>query len=194
MNKSLQCFAVVTMCALMTACVPTASAPSKDTIESLKHMTAVIETNYGTIKFRFHGDEAPNLSTNFVELAKKGYYNGTIFHRVIENFMIQGGDPTGTGSGGTSYLGKGLPDEDGALKLKNNRGAVACAKSSLPNSIGSQFYIVHKDANFLDGNYSVFGYVTEGMDVVDAIATSETDASDRPLKEVKMQRVYIAED
>lgn len=176
------CASLVTLISL-TGCAVTSSP--------LKDMIAVIETNHGTIKIDFYEDEAPNLSKNFAELAKKGYYDGIIFHRVISGFMIQGGDPTGTGMGGESYTGKGLADEAGALKLKHKRGAVACAKSSLPNSIGSQFYIVHQPSYFLDGNYSVFAEVIEGMEVVDKIASLQTDSNDKPLEEAKMLKVYL---
>ncbi len=165
--------------------------PAVTTDADLSTQVAVIETSQGTIKFEFYPEAAPNLTRNFAELAKKGYYDGTIFHRVISGFMIQGGDPTGTGRGGESYTGQGLADEAGALKLKHVRGAVACAKSSLPNSIRSQFYIVHQPSHFLDGNYSVFGQVIEGMEVVDKIASLQTDSNDKPLEEAKMLKVYL---
>jgi peptidyl-prolyl cis-trans isomerase B (cyclophilin B) len=158
---------------------------------SINDVVAVVETNHGTIKFEMFPDAAPELTRNFAELAQKKYYDGTIFHRVISGFMIQGGDPTGTGRGGESYKGGGLADEEGALKLKHNRGAVSWAKSSLPNSIRSQFFIVHQNSNFLDGKYSVFGRVLEGMDTVDKIAALETDQNDRPTTEAKMLRVYL---
>ena len=178
------------LAALMAAPFPSILPNSAEEID-LSETIAVIETNQGTIKFEFNPTEAPNLSKNFATLASRKYYDGTIFHRVIKGFMIQGGDPTGTGRGGESYTGEGLADEPGALKLKHIRGVVACAKSSQPNSIRSQFYIVHKPSHFLDGNYSVFGQVTEGMDIVDQIAVQATDANDRPLEEVKMIKVYL---
>lgn len=152
---------------------------------------AVMETNMGTIKFKFFEEAAPNLSKNFIELSKRGYYDGLIFHRVIKEFMIQGGDPMGTGMGGESYTGEGLADEPGALALKHFKGAVACAKSSLPNSIGSQFFIVHERSPHLDGSYSVFGQVYEGMEVVDKIANVATDAGDMPVEKVIMEKVSI---
>jgi peptidyl-prolyl cis-trans isomerase B (cyclophilin B) len=160
---------------------------------NLTDMIAIIETSHGVIKFDFYEEEAPELSKNFAELAKRGYYDSVIFHRVIHGFMIQGGDPEGTGMGGQSYKGEGLADEEGALKLKHKRGAVACAKSSRPNSIGSQFYIVHQPSHFLDGNYSVFGQVIEGIEVVDKIANIPTDSNDRPTEEVVMTKVYLQE-
>jgi peptidyl-prolyl cis-trans isomerase B (cyclophilin B) len=152
---------------------------------------AVIETNYGTITFEFFPEAAPTLTQNFAQLASKGYYDGLTFHRIISGFMIQGGDPKGNGTGGTSYKGVGLGDEPGALKLKHNRGAVSWAKSSAPNSIGSQFFIVHQNSNFLDGNYSVFGNVLSGMDVVDKIATVKIGENDKPVEPVVMKKVYL---
>ena len=188
MKKFLTLLTLVTILTL-----PLGGCASSTQSSNLNNMIAVIETNHGVITFDFYEEEAPNLSTNFAELTKRGYYDGVIFHRIIHGFMIQGGDPEGTGMGGESHTGEGLADEEGALQLKHTRGAVACAKSSQPNSIGSQFYIIHKDSNFLDGNYSVFGQVTEGMDIVDQIAVQATDANDRPLEEVKMIKVYLEE-
>ncbi len=152
---------------------------------------AVIETSMGTIKLKFFKDHAPELTKNFIELSNRGYYTNAIFHRVIKGFVIQSGDPTGTGRGGESYKGKGLADEKGALILKHYKGAVACAKSSLPNSIGSQFYIAHDDIHSLDGNYSVFGQVFEGQDIVDIIATQETDNNDKPITDIVIKKVTI---
>lgn len=154
---------------------------------------ATIETNMGTIKLKFFEEQAPELTKNFIELAKSEYYDELVFHRVIKGFMIQGGDPLGNGTGGHSYKGEGngLGDEEGALSLSHYPGAVACAKSSLPNSIGSQFYIVHGDAMFLNGNYSVFGQVYEGLEIIDKIAEVKTDANDKPGEDVIMEKVTI---
>jgi len=154
---------------------------------------AIIQTNMGTMKMKFFKNDAPELSKNFIELAKSGYYDGLIFHRVIKGFMIQGGDPLGNGSGGHSYKGPNtkLDDEAGALALKHLPGSVACAKSSLPHSIGSQFYIVHKEASFLNGQYSVFGQVFEGLDVVDKIANTKTGAQDKPIEDVIIEKITL---
>ncbi|HEC21204.1 MAG TPA: peptidylprolyl isomerase [Candidatus Peregrinibacteria bacterium] len=164
-------------------------------IIDLTNKIAIVETNFGTIKFDFYEEEAPELSKNFALLAQDGFYDGLVFHRIIEGFMIQGGDPLGTGTGGHSYKGPGtkIGDEEGALKLRHDRGAVSWAKSSLPNSIGSQFFIVHQNSNFLDGGYSVFGNVIEGIEVVDKIADVETAPGDRPLEDVIMEKVYLEE-
>lgn len=155
--------------------------------------TATIETDKGTFTIKFYTDEAPNLTKNFVELANKGYYGNLTFHRIVPGFVIQGGDPKGDGTGGESYTGSGLADELGALQLHHLRGAVAWAKSSLPNSIGSQFYIALDELEQLDGSYSVFGQVVTGMDVVDAIAAVPTDASDKPVTPVHIIKVTINE-
>lgn len=157
--------------------------------------TATVETSLGTFTIRFYTAEAPELTKNFLELAKSGYYDGLTFHRIIPNFVIQGGDPFGTGTGGHSYKGEdtGLADEPGALALRHLRGAVAWAKSSLPNSIGSQFYVALKPLTQLDGGYSVFGQVISGMDVIDAIASVATDANDAPVEPVTITKVTVTE-
>lgn len=156
---------------------------------------ATMETSFGTIRIKFYTADAPELTKNFIELAKTGYYDGLTFHRIVPGFVIQGGDPLGTGTGGHSYKGEGvgLADEPGALALKHLKGAVAWAKSSQPNSIGSQFYIALDELTMLDGGYSVFGQVIEGMDAVEKIAAVSTDASDRPKEAVKITSVTISE-
>lgn len=156
--------------------------------------TAVIETNYGTMEVRFYSAEAPELSKNFIELAKTGYYDGLTFHRIIQNFVIQGGDPAGDGTGGHSYKGEnvGLDDEPGALALRHLRGAIAWAKTDEPFSIGSQFYIALQPLTDLDGRYSVFGQVVSGLDVVQKIGRVQT-ARERPVQPVRIERVTIKE-
>lgn len=158
---------------------------------------ATVETSLGTFKIQLYTTDAPELSKNFIELAKKKYYDGLTFHRIVPGFVIQGGDPSGDGTGGSSYKGEGtgLGDEQGALALTHLKGAVAWAKSSLPNSIGSQFYVVLDEVRTaqLNGGYSVFGQVVEGMDVVDNIGKVPTDADDKPTDAVTIIRVTIAE-
>lgn len=135
-------------------------------------------------------DKAPNTVNNFLSLVNKGFYDGLIFHRVIEGFMIQGGDPLGRGTGGPGYGIYGEFAQNGfANDLKHTRGVLSMARSMMPNSAGSQFFIMHADAPHLDGAYAAFGKVIEGMDVVDEIASCRTDFSDRPLKEQKMASV-----
>jgi len=159
----------------------------------MANRTAVIQTNKGTIRFELLEDEAPKTTENFIKLAEKGYYDGVIFHRVIEGFMIQGGDPTGTGRGGESAWGGRFNDEinrsSALYQGPYTAGTVAMANAG-PNTNGSQFFIMHTDYP-LPPSYSKFGRVTEGQDVVDAIATTERDRNDRPLSEVKMEKVTI---
>jgi len=148
--------------------------------------TATLHTNHGAIELELFPDEAPRTVDNFTRLAGEGFYDGVIFHRVIPDFMIQGGDPTGTGSGGPGYT-----FEDELNDHKVERGAVAMANAG-PNTNGSQFFIVTADAcPWLDGKHTVFGRVTGGMEVVDAISSVETDARDRPREDVTIQRVEL---
>jgi len=155
--------------------------------------TAEIQTNKGTIKFELLEQDAPKTTENFRLLAEKGYYDGVIFHRVIKGFMIQGGDPTGTGSGGQSAWGGRFADEINPSSEVYRRGykagTVAMANAG-PNTNGSQFFIMHVDYG-LPPSYTIFGRVTEGQDVVNAIASSQTDRNDRPASEIKMVKVSI---
>ncbi len=149
-----------------------------------------INTNKGLIKIKLHDEDAPKTVENFITLAKKGFYDGVIFHRVISGFMIQGGDPTGTGMGGPGYkFADELNPEAESYKRGYVRGTVAMANAG-PNTNGSQFFIMHVDYP-LPHAYTIFGSVIEGMDVVDMIADSEVDAADRPLVEVKMEKVEV---
>ena len=155
--------------------------------------TAVLETNKGTIKFELLESDAPKTTENFITLAQRGYYDGIIFHRVIKGFMIQGGDPTGTGRGGESAWGGRFNDEintkSAVYQTGYKAGTVAMANAG-PNTNGSQFFIMHVD-HPLPPAYTIFGRVTEGLEVVNSIATSQTDRSDRPVSEVKMEKVTI---
>ncbi|MFQ5449866.1 MAG: peptidylprolyl isomerase [Nitrospinaceae bacterium] len=154
---------------------------------------AVIETALGTIEISFFEDKAPGHVKNFKDLAKKGFYNGTTFHRVIPGFMIQGGDPNSRGdnralhgTGGPGYSIKAEFNE-----IPHKRGIVSMARSSNPDSAGSQFFIVVKDARFLDGKYTVFGKVIQGMDVADKIVSVPRDARDNPIEKIVMKEVRI---
>lgn len=140
-----------------------------------KHHAEIIVQDYGTIKVELDADQAPITVQNFIDLANSGFYDGLTFHRIIEGFMIQGGDPNGDGTGGSGHTIRGEFTQNGVNNtLSHTRGAISMARSSAMNSASSQFFIVHEDSTYLDGSYAVFGYVTEGMDVVDAIATSVT--------------------
>jgi cyclophilin family peptidyl-prolyl cis-trans isomerase len=148
---------------------------------------ATIHTNHGPIAIELFEDDAPKTVANFTKLAGEGFYDGVIFHRIIPDFMIQGGDPTGTGSGGPGYT---FEDEFNDRKVV--RGALAMANAG-PNTNGSQFFIVTTEAaSWLDGKHTVFGRVTDGMDVVNEISALETDARDRPHTDVVIERVELA--
>ena len=143
--------------------------------------------NGDVIRAELYPEIAPNTVKNFISLANKGFYDGLIFHRVIEGFMIQGGCPQGTGMGGPGYSIKGEFSQNGFQNdLKHTEGVLSMARSMMPNSAGSQFFIMHKTSPHLDGAYAAFGKVVEGMDVVNKIAETRTDYSDRPLKEQKI--------
>ena len=152
-------------------------------------MRAIITMTTGkTMTIELDPTAAPITVDNFVKLAKDGFYDGLIFHRVIEGFMIQGGDPTGTGCGGI----KGEFSANGVKNpLKHTRGVISMARSASPNSAGSQFFIMHEDAPHLDGQYAAFGKMTDGFDTLDEIATTDTDRSDRPRTEQKIKTVVI---
>lgn len=152
-----------------------------------------IEMEDGSImKAELYPETAPNTVNNFISLIKKGYYDGLIFHRVISGFMIQGGCPKGTGTGGPGYSiagefsGNGFKNE-----LKHTAGVLSMARTNMPNTAGSQFFIMHKDCPYLDGEYAAFGKIIEGMDVVNQIADTATDFSDRPLDEQRMKKVTV---
>jgi len=146
----------------------------------------------GVIVAELYPDVAPNTVANFVELANSGFYDGVVFHRVIPGFVIQGGDPTGTGMGGPGYTIKGEFTNNGFENpLKHTRGVLSMARAMAPDSAGSQFFIMHADYPSLDGKYAAFGMVLEGMDVVDAIAATATDANDRPLEDQVIQSVTV---
>ncbi|MCD8121939.1 MAG: peptidylprolyl isomerase [Clostridiales bacterium] len=144
----------------------------------------------GVIRAELYPEIAPNTVKNFLSLVKSGFYDGLIFHRVIKGFMIQGGCPQGTGTGGPGYSIKGEFSQNGfANDLKHTEGVLSMARSMMPNSAGSQFFIMHQTSPHLDGAYAAFGKVVEGMDVVNRIAETRTDYSDRPLKPQKIQSI-----
>ncbi len=166
-------------------------AASLPTVKNLMH-TITIETNKGTIMFQTYDQDAPKAAKNFVDLANKGFYNSVIFHRVIKGFMIQGGDPTGTGTGGPGYTFEDELDPTTPSSAEGyKRGVVAMANAG-PNTNGSQFFIMHQDYA-LPHNYTIFGKVIKGMDVVDAIATSKTGPGDKPVLPIVMKKVSVEE-
>ncbi len=154
----------------------------------------VIDTNMGEIKAELYPDIAPVTVKNFVDLIKKGFYNGLTFHRVIEGFMIQGGCPKGNGTGGPGYCIKGEFRANGVENdLKHERGVLSMARAMDPDSAGSQFFIMHETSPHLDGQYAAFGKVTDGMNVVDRIASVRTDFNDRPLEKVVINEMRVSE-
>lgn len=148
--------------------------------------------NGDVMKAELYPDIAPNTVNNFISLVKKGFYDEVIFHRVIKGFMIQGGDPQGIGIGGPGYSIKGEFAQNGFKNdLAHTPGVLSMARSMMPDSAGSQFFIMHKAAPHLDGSYAAFGQIIEGMDVVNAIAETDTDYSDRPLDEQKIKSMTV---
>ena len=148
--------------------------------------------NGDVMKAELYPEIAPNTVNNFISLVNKGFYNGLIFHRVIRGFMIQGGCPDGNGMGGPGYGIKGEFSQNGIKNdLKHTPGVLSMARSMMPNSAGSQFFIMHKDSPHLDGAYAAFGKVTEGLDVVDKIACVQTDYNDRPMTPQKISSITV---
>ena len=156
------------------------------------HHAQITIKDYGTINVELYADIAPITVANFAKLVNEGFYNGLTFHRIISGFMIQGGDPNGNGTGGSDENIKGEFAQNGFKNtLKHSRGVLSMARSMMPDSAGSQFFIMHEDAPHLDGSYAAFGKVLEGMEVVDYIARVATDFSDRPLTPVVMKKVTV---
>ena len=198
MKKRLyQCIALL-LPLLLVGCGKRA-APEEDTMNAQNPIATITMEDGGVIKLELYPEIAPNTVKNFIHLANSGFYDGVIFHRVIEGFMIQGGDPDGRGTGGPGYRIKGeFSNNNHKNDLSHERGVISMARQGNPyfpasayNTAGSQFFIMHADSDFLDGDYAAFGKVIEGMDVVDRIATTETDGSDRPLETQTMQSVRV---
>ncbi|HJB97484.1 MAG TPA: peptidylprolyl isomerase [Candidatus Acutalibacter pullicola] len=158
----------------------------------MQNPIVTIQTNQGTIQVELYPDVAPNTVNNFISLVQKGFYNGTIFHRVIPGFMIQGGDPEGTGMGGPGYSIKGEFAANGfANNLKHTAGVISMARAQNPDSAGSQFFIMVEDAPHLDGQYAAFGKVTQGLEVAQAIVSAPRDWHDRPREDQVMETVTV---
>ncbi len=158
----------------------------------MKNPVVTIETSHGKIEVELYPDVAPNTVNNFISLVKKGFYDGTIFHRVIPGFMIQGGDPEGTGMGGPGYSIRGEFSHNGfENNLRHTRGVLSMARSMFPNSAGSQFFLMVEDAPHLDGEYAAFGKVISGIEACDRIVSAPRDRRDRPLQDEKMVKVTV---
>lgn len=161
-------------------------------MENTKPILTIKMESGDTIKAELYPDKAPNTVNNFIALANSGYYDGLIFHRVIKGFMIQGGDPDGNGTGGPGYAIKGEFSANGFKNdLKHDRGVLSMARSMMPNSAGSQFFIMHQNSPHLDGQYAAFGKVIEGIEVVDKIAEVKTDFRDKPKEDQVMAEVSV---
>ena len=169
----------------------TATSTSEFAQENDPIVTITMEDG-SQIVLQLYPSVAPNTVANFVTLAQEGYYDGLIFHRVISGFMVQGGDPTGTGMGGPGYTIKGEFSGNGfENNISHKRGVISMARSSAPDSAGSQFFIMHADSAYLDGQYAAFGEVISGIETVDAIAAVKTDGSDRPLTDVVIKSITV---
>ncbi|MFJ5624504.1 peptidylprolyl isomerase [Peribacillus loiseleuriae] len=191
---------VLTGCGTSTESGQSEGKTVKESDEKTDYSTAVKENPIVTITM--NNDEkiiielepstAPNTVANFISLVEEGYYDGLIFHRVIPNFMIQGGDPSGNGSGGPGYSIEGEFSKNGfENNLKHERGVISMARTNDPNSAGSQFFIMVEEALNLDGEYAAFGKVIEGMETVDAIVAAERDSADKPLEDQQMKKVEV---
>ena len=188
--KRLSVFLAALAVAALVALSPgTSTAEGDKKVEAIKDTRAVIETKYGEIELKFFPEVAPGHVENFINLAKKGFYDGTIFHRVIPGFMIQGGDPITKGPDKFTYGmgGPGYTIKAEFSKLPHKRGALSMARSQDPDSAGSQFFIVVRDSNYLDGQYTVFGEVASGMDVAEKIVSLPRDPGDLPRERVEMK-------
>ena len=186
MLKQVFTLVVISTVLLLTSCQKGEKVEGKANEKTV----AIMETNHGTIEIELFKDGAPKTVENFVGLVEKGYYDGITFHRVIENFMIQGGDPTGTGRGGESIFGKPFADEINP-NLKHDQAGVLSMANAGPNTNGSQFFITLVPTPWLDGRHTVFGRVIAGLDVVQEIGNVETGAMDKPIDDVVMEKVTV---
>ena len=164
------------------------NAPPPMTIDQNKTYSATIDTTAGQIKLELYPKDAPQHVNSWVFLAREGFYDGVIFHRVIPGFMIQGGDPTGTGTGGPGYKIKAEFNP-----RSHKRGVLSMARTSDPNSAGSQFFLMHADSPFLDNQYTAFGMITSGIETVDKIVNAPRDRNDRPNSPTKINKITIEE-
>jgi len=194
MNKKIWLVLMLVLALMLAGCSKTEKAEEKAAVDpAAPHPVVTIEMkDRGTIKVELYPEHAPNTVANFVTLVQEGFYDGLTFHRIIPGFMIQGGDPMGMGIGGPGYSIKGEFSQNGVQNdLKHTRGVISMARSQAMDSAGSQFFIMHADADYLDGAYAAFGIVTEGMDVVDQIAVVKTGMNDKPVEDVIIERMTV---
>lgn len=182
--------AVITLLCLSLMFFSTLTVARAEAAKKHKRPVATFETNMGTIKIELFDDLAPKTCRSFMDLANRAFYDGVIFHRVIDGFMIQGGDPTGTGTGGPGYT---IPDEFGEGLAHDAPGILSMANAG-PNTGGSQFFITLAPTPWLDGKHAIFGKVTDGMDVVEAIGKADTGPNDKPLQPVVIEKLFISGD
>lgn len=188
--------AAVCIVAIAAICVITAmNKGGNTTVENSTHMVVIEMEDGATMKLELYPEYAPKTVANFEKLVKEGFYDGLTFHRVISGFMIQGGDPEGTGMGGSDETIPGEFSSNGFKQntLSHTRGVISMARTTVPDSATSQFFIVHEDSTFLDGQYAAFGKVVEGIEEVDKIASVATDSSDKPLTPVVIKGITMAE-
>ena len=185
--KKVLVFLLAAFVLFTTGCTAAGMNDKDKGAKKMANPIAVFETNQGTFEVELFEDKAPITVKNFIDLAEKGFYDGLIFHRVIDGFMIQGGDPNGTGTGGPGYT---IPDEFGEGLKHDSEGVLSMANAG-PNTGGSQFFITLAPTPWLDGHHAIFGKVVKGMDVVRAIGKVDTDFQDKPLSKVVMEKVMI---
>lgn len=178
---------LMSLCTLSVVSANGMSTHKKGEVRNMQNPIVTFQTNQGTFKAELFLDKAPKTAQNFIDLVKKGFYDGLIFHRVIDGFMIQGGDPNGNGTGGPGYT---IPDEF-HKDLKHDSAGILSMANAGPNTGGSQFFITLEKTPWLDGHHAVFGKIIEGMDVVRKIGKMKTDALDRPLQDVVMEKVTV---
>ncbi len=176
----------------LSACNQKTEEETMSKIPVVTISTKIGDKELADMKLELYPEKAPNTVANFISLAQDGYYDGLIFHRIIPEFMIQGGDPTGTGAGGPGYGIKGEFAINGFENdLSHTRGVISMARSQMPDSAGSQFFIVHKDSKFLDGQYAAFGMLIEGEESLDELATVETGMMDKPVSDCVMTKITV---
>ena len=185
--------AATTLAAASTSAAPSSSCvtSASGTYASGTHHATIEVEGYGTIKLELDADVAPVTVANFAKLAGDGFYNGLTFHRIISGFMVQGGDPNGNGTGSTTPVKGEMTANGFENNLKHTRGVLSMARTSMPNSASSQFFIMHKDAPHLDGQYAAFGKITEGLDVLDKIACTATNLYDEPIEPQIMETIKL---
>ena len=183
---------VVLLTAAALVAVPASHVYAAEEAEVRNPLVTMDLGELGVIKVELFPDVAPNTVNNFISLVQAGFYDGVIFHRVIPGFMIQGGDPTGTGMGGPGYSIRGEFSQNGfENSLKHERGVISMARTSVPDSAGSQFFIMVADHPHLDGSYAAFGRVVEGMEVADRIASVQRDRMDRPFEDQRIEKIIV---